>query len=148
MMKYIKIALMYYSIVVMVGILSTIISRDWFGIVGMCIAILAALAAFFHIGIIIPNKTVKKKYFIYIVIIISETLLTLLLSVILGVGLRDTWLASISMGIIFLTILIILLDIGRFLKDTHPNVTMTLYIFFFIGLVMLLGNILITVFRF
>jgi len=65
MKKYVKIILIYYSIILAIGVSSAIISHGWFSIVAICITALALLAAIIHIGIIIPNMEVKKRYFIY-----------------------------------------------------------------------------------
>jgi hypothetical protein len=117
-------------------------------VVGRYIAPIPLLAALFHIGMIIPNKNVKKRYFIYVGIIVGETLLFILLSLILNVSLTNTLLASISVIIIMLTIFIIILDIGRYIKDTKPNIAMVLYVIFFVGIIIVAGQILILVINF
>ena len=145
MMKYVKIVLMYYSIILAMGILSAIVSRGWFNVVGICVASLAMLAAFFHIGKVIPSNVVKKKYYTYIGTILCEILLFLLLSIILDVSLRDTLLALIAANVVFMTLFIIVLDIGRYIKNTKPNVAIVLYIVFFVGLVIVVGNLLLNI---
>jgi hypothetical protein len=127
------------------GILSAVFPSEFIRMVGRYIAPIPLLAALFHIGIIIPNKDVKKRYFTYIGIIIGETLLFILLSLILNVSLTNTLLAKISVIIIMLTIFIIILDIGRYIKNTRPNIAMVLYLIFFVGIIIVAGQVLIMV---
>jgi hypothetical protein len=127
------------------GILSAVFPSEFIRMVGRYIAPINLLAALFHIGIIIPNKNVKKRYFTYVGIIIGETLMFILLSLILNVSLTNTLLAKISVIIIMLTISIIILDIGRYIKDTKPNIAMILYFIFFVGIIIVAGQVLIMV---
>ena len=60
MMKYVKIILIYWAIMMAIGIIFAAFPKEWFGVVGRYIAPLPLLAALFHIGLIIPNREVKK----------------------------------------------------------------------------------------
>ncbi|MDR2600823.1 MAG: hypothetical protein LBC73_11185, partial [Oscillospiraceae bacterium] len=62
-MKYIKVILIYWGIMMVYGILFAIFPSEILRVVGRYIAPIPLLAALFHIGMIIPNKNVKKRYF-------------------------------------------------------------------------------------
>ena len=88
-----------------------------FGITGNILGLLVICAILFDIGRIIKNKTVQRKYFIYLSIIVCQILLLQLISVVLDVGTVNTWLGLVGANVILGTMFTMFFDIARILKN-------------------------------
>ena len=72
----------------------------------------------------------KKRYYLFIIII--EFALMLLFSKILNIGTGNTWLGTVSVDIMFLTVVIMLIDIAKSIKQKNK------YLFYFIIFVIII----------
>jgi len=70
-------------------------------------------------GVVIKMKHIKKKFIIYACIFIGQVLLTLFVSHITGVETTNTWLGALYANVFCLTIIVMLLDIAKSIKDSH-----------------------------
>ena len=73
------------------------------------------------VGKAMESKVVRKRYFIYVVILFSQLTTFQILSIVLNIGLVDTWLAFIGVNVIFITIFIMLFDIARIVSPTNKK---------------------------
>jgi len=141
MKKYLKVALIYCLITTAVTITFATLSvflGTWIGVVGGYVSLSVILLALFHIGRIISNKTIRKRYFIYVSIFVGGNILFHLLPALLGIGARNTWFALIGANIMFLAFLIMVFDIARLLQQRYEKVALPLRVVFFFGVLSLI----------
>jgi len=128
-MKYIKILLVYSGIATIIRVIAEIYRDTWFDEVREYLIFLATLIMFFHIGKNIQNALVRKKYFIYLSIIVVG----LIVLNVIAINFPNIRLILIGVNIVSLTILAMLIDIARILINTNEKVGLTLYVTAFIG---------------
>ena len=76
------------------------------------------------------SPIIKKKYMICLGIIVGTLILTFLLSWILDVRTQNTWLALVSLDIIFVTIGVMLFDKAKSLQDSEKHLQIGCFLYF------------------
>jgi len=81
----------------------------------------------------------KKKVIAYCIAFVAQIAVLQLISVITGVSTANTWLGAIGATAIFATVIKILLDIKKSIKNTHNRTTaiIEIIIFFFVAAVII-----------
>jgi len=121
-MRYVKIIIAYIVIVpITMQLLARLFTDTWFepfaGFIG--IAIFCGMLC--HIGILIYNKELRRKYFAYMGVIVGIFALFAALSAITGIALQDTWLGAIGGGLLFVTIFAMFFDISKVIAKTNDK---------------------------
>ena len=94
------------------------------------------------IGVSIKKRDVKKKYITYTCLIIGQIIIVQIVSAITNVATVNTWLAAVGVNALFITIVIILLDVARSIKHTNELVVGILrFIVFLIVTLLLISNL-------
>jgi hypothetical protein len=136
MKKYLKIVIPYFVITaIAIAILSEILKSTRIFTYVEYLSPLAMCAMLCHIGAVMQNKFVKKKYFFYLSIIIGEGILFNVFFITLNAN-GDSWIFVIGFAIIFLTLLIMLFDMAKTVKDTNKKVSWILSIIAFVCVVL------------
>jgi len=109
-----------------------------FGVIGSYLALITLAVMFIHIGDSIQNKITRKKYFIYLVVIVVQYIIAVLISQRMEVP----WLDILTANIIFITFLIMVCDMAKSYKDLSVSMSLTVWFIVFIGvLLLILGNV-------
>ena len=108
------------------------------------IRLLALFAVLFDIGITIKNKNARKKYVIYSSVLFGQGIILWLVSLLLNVGLENTWLAFIGVNIMFLTILVSLFDTAQTIHKTYKKIARFLYFIASLGILILVITSVLT----
>ena len=133
-MKYLKIFSIYcIGVMTVIMLLAEIFRYTLLGTIAGYLILLTMLAMLFHIGKVMQNILVKKKYFVYISVIAFQVIILQTISAILNVSLTNTWFAFIGVNVVFLTIFIMLIDIARTITSESEKVALALYVIVFIG---------------
>jgi len=141
MKKYIILLLIYGAIVTVFNIVTAILVEllgSWIDIIGGYIVLFIALIFLIHVGKTISNKKVKKKYYIYISMLVGGGLLFYLLSVFFDADIRNNWVALIGANIMFLIFLIMIFDIGKTIGKNHEKLSLISKIVFSLGILSLI----------
>jgi len=91
------------------------------------------------IGVSIKERHVKKKYAIYTCLLVGQMVLMQITSLITSVSLSNTWLGVLGVSAIFITIVIILLDISKSIRRTKIYVAYGLW---FIASLLIAGTVI------
>ena len=86
------------------------------------IFILVLFAMLVDIGISMKNKHKRKKYIVYVGMFTTQILVMVLVSLITDVGVGNTWLGAIGVGVIFITFGIMLFDVSVHIKTAHNSI--------------------------
>ncbi|MDR2598998.1 MAG: hypothetical protein LBC73_01830 [Oscillospiraceae bacterium] len=144
-MKYFKIIVIYsVGVATIIGLFSELFKDTWFYAISEYLMIVVMFAMLFHIGKVMENELIKKKYYIYISIIASEIVFFQILSAILYDNSTNTWLSLIALNVVFVTAVIMLFDIARIINKTKENVGCILYAIALVGIVVMVINSIMT----
>ena len=112
MKKYLKIVLFYLvGLIIIIQILTVALKDTWFCAVEGYVSYFILFAMLYHIGLVMQDRLIRKKYLVYISIIASEVVINLLLMTMLNVSSEGIWIGLIALNVIFATVFIMLLDI-------------------------------------
>jgi len=78
------------------------------------------------------KKQRKRKGVIYCIVFVGQIVTILLISQITGIDTANTWLGSVGMSVIFITLSVLLIDIRKAIKHTHRRVTFLLDVLIFV----------------
>jgi len=109
------------AIGLVVAFLSSFLEVEGYSWLSAAIIYLALCALLVDIGWLIKNKHVRRKYIIYVSVIIGQIVTMLIISEITGVPTVNTWLGTIGANAIFATIFIMLFDTSKSLRETNKK---------------------------
>jgi len=139
MKKWLKRILVYSAIALTVRLLSEAFVTTWFHAVHEYILLALLLVMLFHFGKVIQNKLVRKKYFIYISIVIGQGIIYQLLSTIYFEHISNlSWPETVAFNVALITLIIMLFDIAGTLNKTNEKASTTLYIIAILATIVLL----------
>ena len=122
MMKYVKVFVIYIlAITLVLEVLTRLLTNAWFNYVSNVVVVVALCGMLFHIGKLIVNMEIKRKYFIYMGIIVGVAILLSVLSAIMGIAVQDTWLGLIGGGVMLIASYVMFFDISRVVAKTNDK---------------------------
>ena len=144
-MKNIKIRCLLYvgtiiSSITVLGLIYEFTGYSWSSILSTIIFWLAIVVMLVDIGVSIKKEHVKKKYIVYSSLFIGQVVIMQLISMITGVATYNTWLGSIGISIIFVTIVIMLNDITKSMKRNNIYITYGLRLTIYIVIIAIIIN--------
>ena len=127
------------SLATLATILSEFIGNTWFNAISTFLIYFTLCMVLIDVGKSINKNHVRKKYVRYVCIFASEIAIILLISYMLGVGTHNTWLGLIGANVIFLTVIIMLIDIKKSIK---PCRSFAKYAICFVSVLILMGLVI------
>ena len=107
--------------------------------IAIYIPILALFVILFDIGRSMQDRNIKKKYFIYLAVFGGEIIIAVLFSVILGMGIQDSWLGFVSINMGILTIFVALFDIVRSMKNNIKDIDIGIKVGYLLFVIVIFG---------
>ena len=135
--KIILFAVILTLLALFVEILTTVSEIDYNAVM-FIVRILVVLlfgSLLFDIGRAMENRTYRKRYIIYIVLVSSVWIVLLLIS--LAVSDSNNWFTLLGANLALSPFFIIAFDISKLVEENHEKASFTLRFIFYIGLAVL-----------